>query len=381
MDKVFLHHFPWLTMLFILAACTAPIPAGSSFHLAPGPAALPPTALPLENPASRAYHGMAYDSESRRVIMFGGITGTACDLDDLNYETWSFDLASQRWTKMSPRISPDGYFAELIYDSRADRVILVTPADASTPTSFDFKRLHTWAYDFNTDSWVRRADGPSGRTGHRLAYDSRAGKVLLFGGVSQVGQKYLNDTWAYDYQTDRWVELKPPLSPEPRSYHGMAYSTAADKTMVWGGDVNGDSSMNLPHSVWFYNYTANTWEIVPYKNAPAGFTAWGLVYDEKADLFVAFGGVPPNLGFTLSYDLKTNTWQRVKTAQNPGPLTYHSMVYVTNQGGSILFGGQQGRIKGNFIANTWFFDLKEKSWKMSHPVGPGRCCQPGSIFW
>lgn len=310
---------------------------------------------------------MAYDTESGRVIMYGGITGTAIELNNQNHETWSYDSARQLWTRMSPPVSPDGYFAELVYDSKADRVILVTPAEASSFSNFDFKRMHTWAYDFNTDTWVRRADGPFGRFGTRLAYDSKAGKLLLFGGVTPTGQGYLNDTWAYDYATDRWTELKPPVSPEPRSFHGMAYSTVADKTMVWGGDVNGASKLNLPRILWLYDYSTNTWTDFKYESGPIGLTAWRLVYDERADVFITFGGIPPNLGFTWSYDLKTNTWLRLEPAQNPGPLTVHSMVYANNEDRSFLFGGQQGSMPDNYISNTWVFDLKDNTWTNLSP--------------
>ena len=49
-----------------------------------------------------------------------------------------------------------------------------------------------------------------------MVYDSRADRVLLFGGAELSANAGLNDLWAYDYETNTWTERHPAVSPPPR---------------------------------------------------------------------------------------------------------------------------------------------------------------------
>ncbi|UCD93144.1 MAG: hypothetical protein JSV43_04380, partial [Methanobacteriota archaeon] len=77
-------------------------------------------------PTPRKDFGMAYDSSSQRVVLFGGDDGA------LNYETWIYDPANHTWTRV------------------------LTP-------------VH-----------------PSARQGHAMAYDSDTGKIVLYGGITDM---------------------------------------------------------------------------------------------------------------------------------------------------------------------------------------------------
>ena len=90
---------------------------------------------------------MAYDSESDRLILFGGfaIEGVAGD-------TWAYDLAANTWTNMAPRgpnpSARDGQ--AMAYDSNSDR-ILMYGGDGSSDV---------WAYDFDSNTWTQKKDAP-----------------------------------------------------------------------------------------------------------------------------------------------------------------------------------------------------------------------------
>src|ERR1041385_3535515 len=116
-----------LSLAILLIAFTVratDLPSSNWIQLSPG-----------TSPTARSYFAIAYDVTSRRVIMFGGDSGT----DYLN-DTWSFDGAT--WTKVETPIAP--------------------PA----------------------------------RTNAQMAYDRRAHKIILFGGYD--GAHYLGDTWIWD---------------------------------------------------------------------------------------------------------------------------------------------------------------------------------------
>src|SRR3990172_12977721 len=68
------------------------------------------------------------------------------------------------------------------------------------------------------------AEGPTWRNtnpprrGHAMAYDSRRGVVVRFGGLGQ--EEIGGDTWEYD--GSRWA-LRSTAGPSPRWGHAMSY--------------------------------------------------------------------------------------------------------------------------------------------------------------
>src|SRR5437879_13787137 len=103
---------------------------------------------------------------------------------------------------MNPATKPSARWGHsLAYDSQSDRVILFGGA---TPVIDD-----TWAYDFNTNTWTNMNPGtkPSARLGHSIAYDSQSDRVILFGGADSGGS--IDDTWAYDLNTNPWTNMTP----------------------------------------------------------------------------------------------------------------------------------------------------------------------------
>ena len=96
-------------------------------------------------------------------------------------------------------------------------------------------------------------DGPGGRDYSGMVYADGIGKMILFG----AGDTSLkNDTWAYDFGTNTWTELHPDTPPSARGWHAMAYSSADDLVVLFGG---GKSRTNYTFETWLYDPKANTW--------------------------------------------------------------------------------------------------------------------------
>jgi hypothetical protein len=99
----------------------------------PLPPTLTTTAVPALKPPPRGYISMAYDVESDRGILFGGQTGSYIRATSYNNETWAYDAAANKWTEMRPGMSPSARTAaDLAYDSESDRVLLFGGAVTST---------------------------------------------------------------------------------------------------------------------------------------------------------------------------------------------------------------------------------------------------------
>ncbi|MFW9788901.1 MAG: Kelch repeat-containing protein [Candidatus Thorarchaeota archaeon] len=225
--------------------------------------------FPINTPDSRRAHGMAYDIESDKIIMFGG-------RDAYDNRTWVFDPEINEWQMMSPSISPSTRSNhKMTYDSESDRVILFGGFHVIANKSYFFS--DTWAYDYNSDTWENLTNivHPSERASFSFAYDSESDIVVLFGGG--IKNDVYGDFWFFDYNTVSWTEMSPfgpccSLIPSPpeRSRHNAAYDTESDRIIIYGGAFGGLSSNDLITygKTWAYDPNNNEWTQLTQQPAP-----------------------------------------------------------------------------------------------------------------
>ncbi|MFW9793327.1 MAG: kelch repeat-containing protein, partial [Candidatus Thorarchaeota archaeon] len=157
---------------------------------------------PAVSPRGTTHHNMAYDSESGVSVLYGGMR------DDrvASNETWSFNYGTNTWTNMSTPVNPGALYGfDMAYDSESDRIILFGGWDATLGED----RNQTWAYDVNTNSWTNMNPpvAPSKRGRCRMTYHTGWDRVVLFGGDAYDTSTFYSDTWLYDYNTNTWTEL------------------------------------------------------------------------------------------------------------------------------------------------------------------------------
>lgn len=220
--------------------------------------------FPTIAPLHRRGQYMAFDSESDRVILFGGRIGW---FGSVVNDTWSFNPATNEWQMMSPAIAPPGRFSnKMVYDSESDRMILFGGHNGGSTTYTMNYFGDTWAYDFNSDTWenIATTTQPSRRVENSLTYDSESDRIVLFGGSMFVTT--YEDTWLFDYNTMEWTNVVPSDAPSQRSRHGSAYDWESDRVIIYSGTQNGVSSTNFVSGdynegkTWAYDVNTNTWE-------------------------------------------------------------------------------------------------------------------------
>ena len=308
-------------------------------------------------PSPRDYASMAYDSESDKVIMFGGTTGDSYDPKGFSGATWAYDVATNKWTQMKPPTGPGRGGGILTYNIESDRVIMF----GSWPEGKTWERSdvnETWAYDYNTNTWSRLADGPAKHLGARIAYDAESDRVILFGGYNIAGLLY-HDTWAYDFNTDTWTKMEPATEPPGRNYQGLTYDSKADRVLTYGGvTVEGKPLETL----WAYDFNTDTWqEMLPGDQPFPGFRDYNaMVYDEESDRTILYGGDKSgdSTGAIWSYDYSTNTWEKHESSTDPGNRSRHAMAYASATDRTIIFGG----LMGKYLNETWSYDLNTNTW-------------------
>jgi len=201
-----------------------------------------------DSPTELLGTAMAYDSDSDRMIVFGGFDFGSVE----NNETWAYDVDAGRWERMEPAQSPSPRnFAALAYDADSDRVILFGGAPSSGAHG------DTWAYDYEGDTWTEMSPtaAPSGRTYSAIAYDPTGDRMILFGGSEDAEISSLGDTWAYDYGSDVWTQLDV-VGPSDRGWHAMALDADTGMLVLFGG---GRSRDQYTAETWVFDLVANSW--------------------------------------------------------------------------------------------------------------------------
>ncbi len=311
-------------------------------------------------PQGRDGHHLAYDKESGRVILFGGILGVDCQrvTSDTLDDTWSWDIQTQSWTEMSPSIHPAGrFFGQMVYDTESDRVILFGGLDDTLQPLSD-----VWVYDFNTDSWEQVASGPEARSFQSMVYDSESDRVVVIGGVKQSGcypqmPELFQDTWSYDYNNDTWTEVVSSENSPQREGWQFAYSSKADRIFLFGSfDPSGSPR------TWTYDLNANAWsEIGTFSYVPDHSAR--MVYDSESDRFIVFPYELDN--YTIVYDLNTGSEDRLTLPSGttfPVSRGNNSMVYVEDLDKVFLFSGYPVR-QTDYPTDVWLYDLNTNTWE------------------
>jgi hypothetical protein len=179
---------------------------------------------------------MVYDPVHHKVILFGGRTGFPPAGDSMG-DMWSYDPASNAWTKLNPTSLPTAREAMgMVWVSSWNRVLLFGGHNGGVPGVFFDE---TWAYNPETNQWSNlnpSGSKPAGRFGGSMIDAPDIGKVVLFGGlIPNPLFPDLNDTWAYDHISNGWANVNPTNPPPPRQAAAIAYDGASDRIVIFGG--------------------------------------------------------------------------------------------------------------------------------------------------
>lgn len=202
--------------------------------------------FPSNKPSARAMTTMVYDSFNNKIILFAGWDGSKY-LDDM----WFYNVSSNTWTEKTQSTKPSARNSHaMVYDSENKKVILFG-GDSGGGNRYD----DTWVYDPDMNTWTEKTQStkPSARNVHEMAYDSTNNKVVLFGGYI-ASSVVNNETWTYDYPENKWIQMKPSNKPPARASFAMCYDSKNNNVIVFGGRDH-----NLPDyfdDTWTYTYSS-----------------------------------------------------------------------------------------------------------------------------
>jgi tetratricopeptide (TPR) repeat protein len=190
--------------------------------------------LPLQ-PGARRRHAGAYDAKRRRFVMFGGST---LSVAGFRSDTWEFDGGIWLRVRTSKQPSPRNDHA-MAYDPNSKRVLLFGGRDATG------NRNDLWAYD--GEDWVelQLPGSPPARRDHCACWDESANRLVVFGGY---GPRKLGDTWVLaegrweELLGERLHRAGSAMAFDPRSstvirFSGQGFGPSYANTFVLEGDA------------------------------------------------------------------------------------------------------------------------------------------------
>jgi hypothetical protein len=187
-----------------------------------------------------------------------------------------------------------------------------------------------------------------------MDYLAALNAVVVFGGVDGASN-VLGDTRGL-VQGQGWLAYLTLVAPPPRLNHTMARDTVRDRLVLFGGN----NLSNLFNDTWELraNGSSVLWRSLAPANPPPARDIHAMAYDSARQKFVLFGGRGIGnsvLADTWEYDPQTNAWSNV-TPRNEGPVGRWNaaMVYDPTRARCVLLGGGQGFSR--LLGDVWEWD-------------------------
>lgn len=253
-------------------------------------------------PAARRAAVVAYDSARNRLLVYGGADANNYILTDLWVLSDANGLGSApTWTRMPVTPTPEVIGRRAFgYDARADRLQLFGGLSCGSGyctlySSLASLRNLSGAVSYATES----APGPSARSSAVGAYDAVNGRLFVVGGntsaASPQNRDVIGEAWALlgagGSGALSWRAA--PTLPDGREYHNAVYDTRDGRVVVFGG-VGLDNYVR--NDVWLLDGagTLQTMQWLAYatqsSSRPKARSGAAAVYVPGSNLLLVYGG-------------------------------------------------------------------------------------------
>ena len=204
-------------------------------------------------------------------------------------------------------------------------------------------------------SLVEKNNTASVRNAHSMAYHSEESRVYFFGGANE--EEVLSDLWVLD--STSWRKVVTKNEPEPRTFASLIYDNKNNRLVLFGGSKvlfgKDPDPQNLLNDTW--QFRSNQWEKLITNDAPSPRAEAAMAYDESRETIVLFGGYYIQNGEFIklgdTWEFHDNDWHLTSRV---GPSERHgvSMAYDAKDKSIVLFGGSTiDKQYGEYRGETW----------------------------
>lgn len=246
------------------------------------------------HPPSRGDYAAIYDPVRKRLVIFGGRTaGTRLN------DVWALELdGTPVWSRLSTQgvgPSPRGGPCAT-YDPVRDRMLvfggeiyLERDPDDGDDEVFFFSEV--WALSLSTNTWsLVSAEAPqAGRANASAFYEPGRDRMIVLGGADDYDPR--EDVWALSLGgVPHWTQLAPSgPGPEKRYDSAIAYDSARNRVIVFGGEISGVGLSNDLFELALEGATP-TWSTLSAGSLPSARSRALMLYDPPRDRLVMIGG-------------------------------------------------------------------------------------------
>ncbi|PCJ60044.1 MAG: hypothetical protein COA79_09570 [Planctomycetota bacterium] len=266
---------------------------------------------PLQDqPSARLLPAMAYDSEAKKIILFGGDDLAKC-LDD----TWLYDCENKIWEKIETKNTPPALAGQLMVYVPEHKVILMTGGYKGGWRN----SKETWIFELETKTWSKLSlDLPAAAAFSSGGYDPKS-KTIYF---TALGNKKIQNIYALKLNLSSVAKSKMEQQNKDKDYHSVGWSRVSSPLPgKWPGSKTdlSDRLKKIPANTWAKQKTP----------LAAPVHVWGTyIYDVNSHKGFGWGGGHSTYpGAEINtYDLISNRWTGMADATNYNPRWLHGMV-------------------------------------------------------
>lgn len=345
----------FVALMFVVLISSSLV-AGSWTDTAPSPA-----------PTTRTFHAMSY-IDNNKVLLFGGYDGGSTQTSLLN-DTWLYNANTNAWTNLTlgTLLSRPGPRARAAMASVGNNKVILyggEPVITNPPEYAQNPAIETWLFNGATNRWTKLTPTgqPPALAGHSMCFIGGTDKVLLFGGaiMKTGGKQRNNQTWIFDLSDNTWTK-STATGPSARA-SACLVSMGGDKAILFGG-FDGSTQLN---DTWRFDRSANKWKLREPAVAPAARYnhSGGYVQDGKIAIFGGRADVQPDpnsnsevaiYGDTWVYDNAADSWTEDTSAPAPAARGNARMAETNLNSAKpiVLFGGSSDQVAA--FGDTWEF--------------------------
>ncbi|MEZ5964040.1 MAG: kelch repeat-containing protein [Planctomycetota bacterium] len=316
-------------------------------------------------PGARYAHMMALDEARGEVVLVGGRPS----IISTSGQTWT--LRAGVWQQRAAL--PGGYecaAGTLVYDPRRRQTVLTGGYYWSGA-----KRAGFGTRTFDGTTWTTLPDHGLAVFGAVLpprsdlmaCFNPARGRLTVFGGRLATSGAVTDETWEWG-KDGGWQQRAPAVTPGPRRFGAMA-AVGTLQYLFGGEDALGTIA---PAALW--RFDGQTWSIQrtnPRSPLPTPRSWPAMAYDSARNRLVVYGGLDQagqTLGDVWEFDFAGATWV-AGTGAPPTARLAPAMVYESGNGWAsriVLHGGQLPGVQ--MSRETWGYD--GVSWSLLATNGP-----------
>lgn len=351
-------------------------------------------------PAARAVHSAVYDTNTNRMIVFGGNLSVGNCFVETN-DLWVLTNANgaggtPTWSQITPAGAlpsvRDGHSA--VYDRTNNRMIVFGGRLECSNANNEVWVLANANGIGGTPAWTQllpAGAAPAARGFHSAVYDPDSNSMIIFGGQTD-NSPVANDIWILANAnglggTPTWTQLTPiGTLPPMRFGHSAIYDSVANSMTIFAGTTN--ASIGVANDLWMLANAnglggAPVWtQLTPTGGPPARRSYHSAVFNSSTDRITVFGGADASASIGLN-----DTWLLAGPMTNqpaanlsPGAPTFTNQIIGSTSPAQRITVTNTGTGTLAIASITITGDFSQASDTCTSPVAPEASCSVSVVF-